>query len=109
MHYRVTFNFDSAKCVHLPFLRHLSLMTKVYGLLQLIITVYALVHNCTSSIDNYSPIYKFYSFITFSLLINAVILLLKCLVLILVLILHLSSSSVGYGHLCYFVKILKIY
>ena len=56
------------KCVHLPYLRHLSLMTKIYGLLQLIIK--ALLHNCAFSIDSYSPINKFYSFIIFSVLIN---------------------------------------
>ena len=28
------------KCVHMPYLRHSSLMTKIYGLLQLIITMY---------------------------------------------------------------------
>ena len=39
MHHDVTFNFGSAKCVHLPYLRHLSLMTKVYGLLQLITAI----------------------------------------------------------------------
>ena len=34
--------FALSKCVHLPYLRHLSLMTKIYGLLQLIIV-------CTST------------------------------------------------------------
>ena len=29
--------FSLPKCVHMPYLRHLSLMTKIYGLLQLII------------------------------------------------------------------------
>ena len=38
---------------------------------------YTLLHNYAISIDSYSPIYKFYSFIFFSLLINAVILLLN--------------------------------
>ena len=93
MHHGVTFNFDSAKvcspaifetslsydkdiCVHLPYLRHLYLMTKIDGLLQLL-------HNCAFSIDSYSPVNIFYGFIIFSLLINAVILLLNCLVLIL--------------------------
>ena len=71
-------------CSPTIFLRHLSLITKIYGLLQLIIK--ALLHNCAFSIDSYSPINKFYSFIIFSVLINAVTLLLNCLVLIL----HLS-------------------
>ena len=35
---------------------------------------YVLSHNCAFSIDSFSPINKFYSFIIFSLLINAVIL-----------------------------------
>ena len=34
MHHGVTFNFGSAKvCVHLPYLRNVSLMAKIYGLL----------------------------------------------------------------------------
>ena len=41
----------------------------------------AFIHNYAISIESFSPINKFYSFIFFSLLINAVILLLKCLVL----------------------------
>ena len=41
----------------------------------------------------YSPVNKFYSFIIFSLLINAVILLLNCLVFILYLSLHTFSFS----------------
>ena len=58
--------------------------------------LYALLHDCTFSIDNHSPINKFYSFIIFSLLINAVILLLNCLVLILCLYVHFLSLR------CYF-------
>ena len=27
------------KCVHLPYLRHVSLVTKIYGLLQLVIII----------------------------------------------------------------------
>ena len=37
MHHGVTFNFDPAKCVHLPYLRHVYLMIKIYGFVQLII------------------------------------------------------------------------
>ena len=37
MHHGVTFNMALQKCIHLPYLIHSSLMTKVYGLLQLII------------------------------------------------------------------------
>ena len=74
--------FALPKCVHLPYLRHVALMTKIFGLQQLII-INALLHNYAISTDSYSPINKFYSFIYFSLLINAVILLLNCLVLVL--------------------------
>ena len=70
------------------------------------------------SIEGYSQINRFYSFILFSLLINAVILLLNCLVLVLYLKfltyiflslrfsllkhyldLYISYTAVGYGHL----------
>ena len=56
-------------------------MTKIYGLLQL--TIVCTLHNYAISIDSYSPINKFESFIIFRVLINAVILPLNCLVLIL--------------------------
>ena len=59
-------------------MRHVSLITKIYGYLQ-----HVLLHNCAISIDSCSPNNKFYSFITFSLLIKAVILQLNFLVLIL--------------------------
>ena len=78
MHHGVTFNFKS---VHLPYLRDVSLMTKIYGLLQLI--RYVLLHNCVIKFPLTAILHKFYSFIIFGLLINAVILLLNCLVLIL--------------------------
>ena len=45
--------------------------------------LYVLLHNCAISIDSFSLINKFYSFIIFSLLINAISLLLNCLVLML--------------------------
>ena len=54
------------KCVHLTYLRRISLMTKIYGF-----------------IDSCSPVNKFYSFIIFGLLINTLIWLLNGLVLIL--------------------------
>ena len=63
-------------------------MTKIYGLMQLIVTIYVLLHNCAMFIDRYTPINKFYSFIIFSFLINAIMLLLICLVLILYLYIH---------------------
>ena len=78
MHHGVMFNFGSAKvCSPAIFETCLRHVTKIYGLLQLIII--CILHNCAISIDSYSPINKFYSFTTFSLLINAVILLFKCL------------------------------
>ena len=45
--------------------------------------LYVLLHNYAISIYSYSPVNKFYSFIIFSILIDAVILLLNLLVLIL--------------------------
>ena len=53
--------------------------------------LYVFLHNFAISIDSYSPVNKFYSFIIFSLLINLVILLLNCLVLILYLYIHFIS------------------
>ena len=50
------------KCVHLPYLRDVSLMAKIYGLLQLIICE----HKCAISIDSNTPINKFHSFVMFS-------------------------------------------
>ena len=96
MHHGVTFNFGSAK-VSSPAIFDTSFSydkdkwnaaTDSYN--------YALLHNCTISIDSYSPIKKFYSFIIFSFLMNVVILLLNCLVLILYLYTHCLSLR------CYF-------
>ena len=92
-------HFALPKCVQLPYLSHLSLMTRIYGLLQLIII--CTLHNYAISIDSYSPINEFYSFIFFSLLINAVILLLNCLVL--VLYIHFVSLK------CYFLYIIWVF
>ena len=86
VYHGVTFNFSSPKCVHLPSLRHLSLMTKIwiaatnYSIHFYIIVLFA--------IDSYSLINKFLSFIIFSLLINAVILQLNCRVLMPYLYIH---------------------
>ena len=44
------------KCVRLQYLRHVSLMTKIYGLLQL--TLCVLLHNWAISIDSYNPVNK---------------------------------------------------
>ena len=60
MYHGVTLTLALSKRVHLPYLRHLSLMTKIYGLLQLIIIcTLLLLHNCAISIDSCSPINKF--------------------------------------------------
>ena len=37
MHHGVTLALVLRKCVHLPYLSHVSVKTKMYGLLQLII------------------------------------------------------------------------
>ena len=50
--------------------------------------IYLFLTCCALSIDRYTLINKFYSFINFTLLINAVDLLLNCLVLILCLYIH---------------------
>ena len=52
---------------------------------------YVKLHNCAISIDIYFPVKKFYSLIIFSILTNAVILLLNYLVLIHYLYIHLLS------------------
>ena len=56
-----------------------------------------LLHNYALSIDSYSPVNKFYSFIIFSLLIDTVILLLNSLVLILYLYIHFLSLKVMFS------------
>ena len=51
MHHAVTFNMvwpltlALPKCVHLPYFGHVSLMTKIYGLLQPII-IYTFTYLC---------------------------------------------------------------
>ena len=56
----------------------------------------SLLHKSAFSIDSYSQINKLYSFIIFSVLINAVSFLLNCLVIILYLYIHFLSLR------CYF-------
>ena len=101
MDYSVTFNFVSAKvCAPVIFaICHLTSFsydkdtwiaaTDYY--MHFYINFFYII-----SIDRYSPINKFYSFIIFSLLINAGILLLNCLVLVLYLCIHFLSLR------CYF-------
>ena len=61
VHHGVTLTLAQPKCVPLQYLRHSSLMTKIYGLLQLIINV--VLCNCDISIDSNSPVNTYYSFI----------------------------------------------
>ena len=70
----VTCNIGSAKlCSAAIFKTYMfSLITRIYGLLHQI-NMYFLLFNCTISCDSYTSINKFYSFVIFSLLINAVI------------------------------------
>ena len=71
------------KYVHLPYLKNVSLMTNICGLLLLVVicTLFFL-HDCAISIHRITPVSKFYSVIIFSLLINAVMLLLDNLILV---------------------------
>ena len=66
-------------------------------------TDYYMHFNIIVLFDSYSSTTKFYSFIIYSLLINAVMLLLNCLVLILYLYIHFLSLT------CYFLYLNKIW
>ena len=77
----VTFDLGPDRMLLLPCLRHILPFTKMYGLLQLIIICTLLC--CGICIGSYTSINKFYGFVMFNLLINAVNLQLNCLVLIL--------------------------
>ena len=90
MHHGVTFSFGSAKvCLHsifetcFSFDKDFWIATTDYCMYFYIIVPF--------SIGIYSTINKFYRIIIFSLLINAVIVLLNCLVLILYLYIHFFS------------------
>ena len=86
----MTFNFGSAK-VCSPAIFETCFMTKTYGLLQLII-IYVLFYIIVLfPLTAVLQLIKFYNFIIFSIPINAVILLLNCLVLILYLYIHFLS------------------
>ena len=82
VHHGVTFITSALpKCVHLPYFRHVSRMTTIYGVVQLII-VY---NSCMSfyiivlfPLTAILQLIIFLNFTVFSLLINAVILLLNC-------------------------------
>ena len=94
-HHGVTFNFGSTKvCSHAIFETSLSYDKDTW----IATTDYYMhfLHNFAFSIDSCYPINTFYSFIIFSLLIDAVMLLLNCLVLILYPYIHFLSLR------CYF-------
>ena len=75
----VTFNFGSAKvCSPTIFETSFSYDKDIW--IATTDYYYVLLHKFAISIDSYSAVYKFYSFAIFSLLIDAVILLLNCLV-----------------------------
>ena len=89
-------------------LRHISQFTKTYRLQQLIIMcTFSLLPTCALSADSYTSINKFYSFISFSFLINAVIILLQCLVLILYLCIHFLSVKCYSS--CPFIKLKTVW
>ena len=100
MHHGVAFNFGSAKVCSLAIFETSFSYDKdiwIIAATDYYMHFYSkLVHNCAFSIDSYSPINKFYSFMILSLLINIVILLLNCLVSILYLYIHFLSLR------CYF-------
>ena len=91
MNHGVTFNFGSTKVCSPAIFETCISHEKDIWIATTDYYNYVLLHNYDISIDIYSPINKFYSFIIFSLLINAVILLLNCLVVILYLYIHLLS------------------
>ena len=95
MHHGVTFNFGSAKVcspaifeTSFSYDKDIWIAATVYYMHFYIIVLFPM--------GSYSPVNKCYSFIIFSLLINAVIVLLKCLVLILYVYMHFLSLT------CYF-------
>ena len=85
----MTFNFGSAKVCSPAIFETCFSYDKDMGCCRWL--VYVFLHNCSISIDSYSPDNKFYSFIIIIILINAVISLLNCLVLILYLYKHFPS------------------
>ena len=90
MHHGVTFNFGSSKMCPPVIFETCFSYDKDIAIGGTNYYFYFL-HNCAICIDSYSLVSKFYSFIIFNLLINAVILLLNCLVLILYLYIHFLS------------------
>ena len=77
-HHGVTFHFGSARvCFPSIFETCVSYDKDIW--ISCCLLYVLLLHNSAISIESYSPINTFYSFIIFSLLINAVILLLNCL------------------------------
>ena len=97
MHHGVTFNFDSAKVCSPAIFEICFSYDKdiyIYAATDYYMYFYIIV---LFPFSRYSPVDKFYNFIIFSLLINAVILLLSCLVLILYLYIHFFPTALlGY-------------
>ena len=74
-HHGVTFNFGFAKvCSPAIFETWFSYDKDIWIAATGYYILYVLLHNCVISINSFSPINKFYSFVIFSLLINSVIL-----------------------------------
>ena len=99
MHHGVTLTLAVPKCVHLPYTsfsndKDISIAATDYNIHFYIIVLFPL----TAIIQLAS-----YSFIIFSVLINAVILLLNCLVLKLYLYMHFLSLRCYFLHLIYII------
>ena len=80
MHHGVTFNFGSAK-VCIPAIFETSFFYDKDICIAATDYYIALLNYCAISIDSYSPINNILQLHNFSVLVNAVILLLNCLVL----------------------------
>ena len=87
MYHGVTFNLGSVKMFSPTILEKCFSYDKDIWIAATDYYIYFYIY--TISIERYSPMNKFYSFIIFSLLINAVILLLQCLIVIPYLCTHL--------------------
>ena len=94
MHHGVTFNFGCAKVCSAMLEMSFSCDKDIWiAATDYYMHFYIIVQ---FPLTSFSPFNKFYSFIIFSLLINAVILLLNCLILILYFYIHFLSLR------CYF-------
>ena len=94
MHHGVTFHFGSVKmCSPAIYETCFSYDKDIWIAASLQLIIICALHNCAISIGSYTPINKFYRFVMFSLPINAVILLMNCLVLMLYHYMHFLSLS----------------